>query len=47
MRCAREYADIAYAFNLTIKPHVDPDLMQKVLARRDWLQMPHTRNTAN
>jgi Putative metallopeptidase len=47
VRCAHEYSDIAYAFNRTIMPHVDQELLQKVLARHDWLQMPHVRNPAN
>ena len=47
VRCAHEYTDIVYAFNLTIMPHVDQELLQKVLARHDWLQMPHYPRPAN
>jgi hypothetical protein len=46
-RCAHEYSDILYAFNQTIMPHVDQQLLRKVLARRDWLQMPHNPKPAN
>ncbi len=38
VRCPKEYTDLKYAFDVTILPYVDQDLMQKVLARKDWLQ---------
>jgi hypothetical protein len=37
-RCPGEYNDLRYAFDQTIMPSVDQDLLQQVLARRDWLQ---------
>jgi hypothetical protein len=37
-QCHREYNDLQYAFNQTIMPFVDQDMLQKVLARRDWLR---------
>jgi Putative metallopeptidase len=37
-RCPKEYNDLQYAFNQTIMPFVDQDMLAKVLARRDWLR---------
>jgi Putative metallopeptidase len=38
VRCAGEYNDLRYAFDLAIMPSVDRNLLDKVLARRDWLR---------
>jgi hypothetical protein len=38
VECRREYNDMQYAFDQTITPFVDQDMLQKVLARRDWLR---------
>ncbi len=35
--CSREYNDLRFAFNKTIMPHVDPDLMRKVQSI-EWLR---------
>jgi hypothetical protein len=35
--CALEYAQIRQAFNETVLPHIDKDLLRRVLARR-WLR---------
>jgi hypothetical protein len=37
VRCPQEYLDLKWAFDSTIMPSVDQDLLQKVLAR-NWLQ---------
>jgi hypothetical protein len=37
-QCHKEYNDLQFAFNQTIMPFVDQDMLQKVLARRDWLR---------
>lgn len=37
-RCPKEYSDLKYAFEITVLPQVDQGMMQKVLARKDWLQ---------
>jgi hypothetical protein len=36
-RCPKEYGDLKWAFDSTIMPNVDQDLLQKVLAR-NWLR---------
>jgi Putative metallopeptidase len=36
-RCSKEYADLRWAFQKTILPHVDQDLMQKVQAMQIFL----------
>jgi hypothetical protein len=38
VRCAGEYNDLRYAFDQAIMPSVDRNLLDKVLARRDWLR---------
>ncbi len=35
--CALEYAQVRHAFNETVLPHIDKDLLKRVLARR-WLR---------
>jgi hypothetical protein len=35
--CHKEYNDLQYAFDQTIMPSVDRALLDKVLARKDWL----------
>ena len=37
-QCHKEYNDLQFAFNQTIMPFVDQDMLTKVLARRDWLR---------
>jgi len=37
-RCPKEYADLKWAFDSTIMPNVDQDLLEKVMARKDWLR---------
>ena len=37
VRCPREYTDLKYAFDMTIMPHVDQNLLKVVLAKKDWL----------
>jgi hypothetical protein len=35
--CAKEYSDLRFAFNKTIMPHVDPDLL-KTVQSMEWLK---------
>jgi len=35
--CAKEYSDLRFAFNKTIMPHVDPDLL-KTIQSMEWLK---------
>jgi hypothetical protein len=37
-RCRGEYNDLQFAFNRTIMPYLDQDMLHQVLARRDWLR---------
>ncbi len=37
-RCGDEYTDLKFAFNQTIMPFVDQDLLDQVVKRQDWLR---------
>lgn len=43
-QCQKEYGDLKWAFDTTIMPSVDQDLLQKVLARK-WLRPNDGRST--